>query len=57
MLNLTAKEIAAIKPLVVLLGPTAIGKSRVAIQVAKAMQYGGADGRFPSGLPWDGHWD
>ena len=37
MLNLTAKEIAAIKPLVVLLGPTAIGKSRVAIQVAKTM--------------------
>ena len=37
MLNLTAKEIAATKPLVVLLGPTAIGKSRMAIEVAKTM--------------------
>ena len=37
MLNLTAKDISAIKPLVVLLGPTAIGKSRVAIEVAKAL--------------------
>ena len=38
MLNLTANDMAAIKPLVVLLGPTAIGKSRVAIEVAKTMK-------------------
>lgn len=37
MIPLTYQEIKALKPVVVLVGPTAIGKSRVAIEMAKEM--------------------
>ena len=37
IMTLTSQECQALKPVLVLLGPTAIGKSRVAIDVAKEM--------------------
>jgi len=36
-MTLTSQDIEALKPVVVLVGPTAIGKSRVAIEMAKEM--------------------
>jgi tRNA dimethylallyltransferase len=37
MMTLTCQDITALKPVVVLVGPTAIGKSQVAIEMAKEM--------------------